>query len=163
MTIQMLMSNLSTLPSNNEIDSGNFYLNPFDFGNRRLEIGQWMDVKDTIDQWLEAQVMNVRGTQAFIHYNGWGTRWDEWIDMNSSRISVYRTYTVQSQHSVFNSPFPISRPDGDTTNIRPANLNLDDFLYDLGFSMNKINSLLIDLAKYRNMEKLDEIEEKERQ
>jgi len=68
-----------------------------------LRIGQWVDVKDTINQWvfhyfsnseylfkLEAQVINIRDNQAFIHYNGWGTRWDEWIDMNSPRIALFR-------------------------------------------------------------------------
>ena len=40
----------------------------------------WVDVKDTIDQWLEAQIINIADDKIFIHYNGWGSRWDEWID-----------------------------------------------------------------------------------
>jgi hypothetical protein len=55
-----------------------------------LEVGQWVDVKDTIDQWLEAQVIRVRGNQAYVHYNGWGTRWDEWIDFSSPRIAHFK-------------------------------------------------------------------------
>lgn len=62
----------------------------FDFSKSKLEVGQWIDVKDTIDQWLEAQVIRVRNNQAFVHYNGWGTRWDEWIDFSSPRISHFK-------------------------------------------------------------------------
>ena len=54
----------------------------------------WIDVKDTIDQWLEAQVTNINQEKIFIHYNGWGVRWDEWLDKDSNRIAVFRTHTV---------------------------------------------------------------------
>lgn len=112
--IRQNSQNITTLlnhankPSDNE-------LNPFNFSKRRLYIGQWIDVKDTIDQWLEAQVINIREGQAFVHYNGWGTRWDEWIDMNSPRIAVFRTHTVQSSNTRYMSPFPNNAPDGDNT------------------------------------------------
>lgn len=62
----------------------------FDFTKSKLEVGQWIDVKDTIDQWLEAQVIRVRNNQAYVHYNGWGTRWDEWIDFSSPRIAQFK-------------------------------------------------------------------------
>lgn len=40
---------------------------------RRFFVGQWVDVKDTVQQWLEATVMNINQEQklVFIHYNGW--------------------------------------------------------------------------------------------
>jgi hypothetical protein len=62
----------------------------FDFSKSKLEVGQWIDVKDTIDQWLEAQVIKVRNNEAYVHYNGWGTRWDEWIDFSSPRIANFK-------------------------------------------------------------------------
>jgi hypothetical protein len=36
-------------------------------------VGQWLDVKDTVNQWLEATVMQVdhEQTRVFVHYNGW--------------------------------------------------------------------------------------------
>ena len=34
----------------------------FDFRSRQFEIGQWVDVKDTVDQWLEAQIIGLRET-----------------------------------------------------------------------------------------------------
>ena len=42
----------------------------FDFSKSSYEIGEWVDVKDTINQWLEAQVMKVQGNKAYVHYNG---------------------------------------------------------------------------------------------
>lgn len=62
----------------------------FDFTKRKLNLGQWVDVKDTIDQWLEAQVIDVKDEKVYIHYNGWGTRWDEWIDFSSPRIANFK-------------------------------------------------------------------------
>jgi len=65
-------------------------INIFDHQNIKLIKGQWIDVKDTIDQWLEAQVIDIQNNKAYVHYNGWGNRWDEWIDMNSARIKPFR-------------------------------------------------------------------------
>ena len=40
---------------------------------RLFFVGQWLDVKDTVNQWLEATVMEVdeRLARLFVHYNGW--------------------------------------------------------------------------------------------
>lgn len=78
-------------------------------------MGQWLDVKDTVNQWLEATVMDINETERkiFVHYNGWPTRWDEWLSFSSSRLAPFRTRTanttvVQSspapQHSVVHAP-----------------------------------------------------------
>ena len=46
--------------------------------NRNFHKGQWIDAKDTVDQWLEAQVLDINssstGTSLFIHYIGWPNR-----------------------------------------------------------------------------------------
>ena len=89
----------------------------FDFSKRRIEIGQWVDVKDTIDMWLEAEVIGIREHQVYVHYNGWGRRWDEWIDMSSPRIATFRSYTVNSPYSLFSSPGPSFPLDGDRSSI----------------------------------------------
>ena len=80
----------------NGVENAEHYTNlkQFATGQRQFYVGMWLDVKDTIDQWLEAQVTNMRANQIFVHYNGWGARWDEWIDKDSPRIAVFRTYTV---------------------------------------------------------------------
>lgn len=40
---------------------------------RRFYVGQWVDVKDTVNQWLEATVMDINEADRtiFVHYNGW--------------------------------------------------------------------------------------------
>jgi len=64
---------------------------------RKFVEGQWIDVLDTVNQWLEATVMKVSsdGRKVHIHYNAWGERWDEVLDVNSDRIAPFRTKTRQ--------------------------------------------------------------------
>jgi hypothetical protein len=78
---------------------------------RRFFQGQWLDVKDTVDQWLEATVLSVRGSKLLIHYNGWPSRWDEWIESSSPRIAPFRTRTAHTLNTVTQSPSPNIRPD----------------------------------------------------
>jgi hypothetical protein len=113
----------------NDNDSDNS-LDCFDFEKRELKVGQWVDVKDTINQWLEAQVVEVGDGKAFIHYNGWGTRWDEWVEMSSQRIAVFRTHTIQAATSSYLSPFPNTPTDTEdnimlSTPSASSNQNLD--------------------------------------
>ena len=86
----------------NNFTMSNFLQNktiiPFNLSKKKFEIGEWVDVKDTTDNWLEGQIINKRNInnkiQVLIHYNGWGNRWDEWIDQSSNRLSFFRTYTL---------------------------------------------------------------------
>jgi len=82
---------------------------------RSFRVGQWVDVKDTVDQWLEAQVLEVRSNgsemQAFVHYNGWPERWDEWVSFDSPRIMPFRTYTKQPTEVPLQSPMPAVSPE----------------------------------------------------
>ena len=94
-------SSTTTSTSNND----NIHIN-----NQRKHyyVGQWVDVKDTVAQWLEATVMalNEDNQTIFIHYNGWPTRWDEWIDMDSPRVAPFRTRTAHSPLLPHLSPAP---------------------------------------------------------
>jgi hypothetical protein len=130
-TIRQNLTTLDSLidcgcPFNNEINNINqsSRVELFDFNRRKFIKGQWVDVKDTIDQWLEAQVIDVRDDRVYIHYNGWGNRWDEWIEVNSPRIRPFRYHTRQSD-SIHQSPFPNLRPDAD--------VNLQSNLRDMEF------------------------------
>ena len=73
-------------------------------------VGQWLDVKDTVAQWLEATVMEVDTEQRrlYIHYNGWPVRWDEWIEFDSNRIAPFRSITRHSSQNGFHSPSPLT-------------------------------------------------------
>lgn len=67
--------------------------------------------QDTVNQWLEATVMEIdaEGGRLKIHYNGWPTRWDEFISSDSQRIAPFRTRTIHmaSAPNVV-SPMPVS-------------------------------------------------------
>ena len=99
---------------------------PFDLSKSSYSVGQWVDVVDTIDQWLDAQVVDVKDDKAYIHYNGWGTRWDEWIHFSSPRIAPFKTYCTQSLASVYNSPYPEVPVDA---NIEPQERCIDSLFY----------------------------------
>lgn len=96
-------------------------IKPFDWKKTKLELGQWVDVKDTIDQWLEAQITKIQDGKVFIHYNGWGNHWDEWIDVESPRIAPFRTYTLQYSSSRYFSPSPNIPTDSENHEIPPHN------------------------------------------
>ena len=123
---------------------------PYDFSKFKYEPGQWLDVKDTIDQWIEAQVIHVRGNEAFIHYNGWGTRWDEYIDFSSSRIAPFKTYSVNNNPGgCFSSPYPSIVPDAG--GIEPLQRSLETFYYidkAYGF-INEVKKNIEDLYKIK--------------
>lgn len=50
-TIEQLQTAIQPL---NELNTGLpiNHISPFDFDERKLKIGQWVDVKDTIDNWV---------------------------------------------------------------------------------------------------------------
>lgn len=119
-------------------------IKPFDATKAQYEVGQWVDAKDTIDQWLEAQVVQIRDKfkdvkQALIHYNGWGSKWDEWIDFSSERIANFKTYTIQSPNSLFLSPNPNTYCDGSTEKLHRS---IDVFYY-----LDKANRIMSELSK----------------
>lgn len=114
LTTHTLISSMDTGSSFEDFDNNDY--KDVDFESKRaaagLEsrmffIGQWLDVKDTVNQWLEATVMdiNYEEKKMLIHYNGWPTRWDEWIDFKSDRVTAFRTRTanVTTGHA---SPMP---------------------------------------------------------
>ena len=100
-------------------------INCFNLNKRILAKGQWVDVKDTVEQWLEAQVIEVSEDNKMvkIHYNHWSTRWDEWIPTNSPRIMPFRYHTRQSTLTNYHSPFPNKKPDMGVTLLSFENLN----------------------------------------
>ena len=127
----LIINNL--LKVRNSFNMVNFLQNktiiPYNLSKRKFELGEWVDVKDTSNNWLEGQIINKRTlnnnkTQLLIHYNGWGVRWDEWIDQNSSRLAFFRTYTLQSLQSVLLSPNPTLVSDGniEKNQKRPVDL-----------------------------------------
>eukprot|EP00468_Gymnochlora_sp_CCMP2014_P003603 CAMPEP_0167753204 /NCGR_PEP_ID=MMETSP0110_2-20121227/7576_1 /TAXON_ID=629695 /ORGANISM="Gymnochlora sp., Strain CCMP2014" /LENGTH=320 /DNA_ID=CAMNT_0007638929 /DNA_START=446 /DNA_END=1408 /DNA_ORIENTATION=+ len=59
------------------------YLQPF-------YVSQWVDVEDTTSKWLEAQIIAIDGTNVAIHYKGWKTKYDEWLDLSRGSPDWHR-------------------------------------------------------------------------
>ena len=138
---------------------------PFDSKKMCFQLGQWIDAKDTIDQWLEAQVTKIRGEQVFVHYNGWGNHWDEWIDSTSIRLAPFRTYTLQYPSSRYISPAPNIQVDAEDHEI-PA-LSLPTFSQLVLQTNTLISRLQKCVAQFvypvNEEEKKSETEDKKRQ
>ena len=120
-----------------------------------LRIGQWVDVRDTIDEWLEAQITKIHGDKVFVHYNGWGNHWDEWIEYGSARIAPFRTYTLQYTSSRYLSPSPNIPVDADDheipTRSEPTFIDLFQQIFklvdDLKNSLNNFSKETIEEKK----------------
>ena len=91
----------------------------------KYKIGQWIDAQDSLDQWVEAQIINMRNDRIQVHYNGWSSTRDEWIDAISPRLSLFRTYTLQSPFSKYISPSPNQKPE--TNLILADSQKFEDF------------------------------------
>lgn len=125
---------------------------PFNWSSRRLRLGQWIDVKDTIDQWLEAEVTKIEDGRVFVHYNGWGARWDEWIELCSPRIAPFRTHTVQSAYGFYLSPAPQNNLDGTTAMEMPQN-DPNGMMAEFSEHMKQALELLDKINEMRNGER----------
>lgn len=96
--------NISQSDFTNKNSNIEFPLKFIDFENRTFTIGQWIDVKDTVDQWLEAEVINLRHREVDgedkleikVKYIGWEDYWNEWLPSNSARIMPFRYYTLDN-------------------------------------------------------------------
>jgi hypothetical protein len=52
-----------------------------------LEIDKEYDVLDTYHNWLPARILQMRDTEVLVHFYGYTSIWDEWIDKLSSRFA----------------------------------------------------------------------------
>jgi len=165
----LVINNLMKIRNN--FTMSNFLQNktiiPFNLSKKKFEIGEWVDVKDTTDNWLEGQIINKRTinnkTQLLIHYNGWGNRWDEWIDQSSNRLSFFRTYTLQSIQSVLLSPNPTLVSDGNIINDNNPKRPVDLFFYFNKVSniINEINKIIEKMNNFKKRDNLNIEEEKD--
>ena len=133
----------------NNCNYNNNIIEAFDFSKSTYEVGEWVDVKDTINQWLEAQVIKVQNEKAYVHYNGWGTRWDEWIEFSSPRMRNFKTYTLQTPLAFSVSPYPAIPCD---SYIEPQQRPIDIFYY-VEKTKNHLERLLDDMNKILNLRK----------
>jgi hypothetical protein len=63
-----------------------------------FHIGDMIDCQDPFGKWYLAEVIRVDLTRVKVSYPTWGTRWDEWIDTDSGKIS--RIYSQNEYHQL---------------------------------------------------------------
>merc|ERR1719320_2386228 len=58
---------------------------------------KWLDVKDEINKWCEAKVVELDSINFLVkvHYKGWKKKFDEWLDpvKDSARLAEFHTHT----------------------------------------------------------------------
>ena len=74
--------------------------------NTNFKVGQWIDIKDRNDNWIEGQIMGVRDQKVKVQYIGMPPNMNEWINTTSDRIALFRTYTLQKNLKNFFSLYP---------------------------------------------------------
>eukprot|EP00924_Labyrinthula_sp_SR-Ha-C_P009656 augustus_masked-scaffold_22-processed-gene-2.47-mRNA-1 protein AED:0.44 eAED:0.44 QI:0/-1/0/1/-1/1/1/0/583 len=113
--------------------------------------GQWVDCRDTVNQWLDATVTDVLegGRKVKVHYNGWGQRWDEVIDANSPRIARFRTKTKNSSNCQNFSP-TIKHWVQNTPKLRAVRKSRHQLSALLPELENRMSSLINDIRKLRS-------------
>ncbi|ORX89490.1 hypothetical protein K493DRAFT_340602 [Basidiobolus meristosporus CBS 931.73] len=52
----------------------------------RFKVGSTLEVRDRLKEWCTGVVMAIKGYRVLIHYEGWPSTHDEWIEINSKRL-----------------------------------------------------------------------------
>lgn len=56
-------------------------------GPEEVSVGDEVDCRDTVSNYVRARVQDVRADAALVHYAGWNKKWDEWVPFSSGRIA----------------------------------------------------------------------------
>lgn len=92
--------------------------------------------------------------QVYVHYNGWGNRWDEWIAQTSPRIAPFRTHTVQNPKANYLSPQPNVPADASQFQTPNQYTGIGDVAEDLIRMMNETQQVLTEFhSKRKEVEK----------
>lgn len=55
-------------------------------------IGDQLDAQDRCNKWYGAEVVDRTSTHILVHFLGWGSRWDEWIEHSDiDRLAPWKT------------------------------------------------------------------------
>lgn len=65
---------------------------------RKLAAGDCVDVADSMGMWLPARVRDIQGDRVLVHYEGWESNWDEWIDLSTEpyRCADFNTLSASA-------------------------------------------------------------------
>ena len=135
----------------------------FDNSRRKFYPGQWVDVLDTVEQWLEAQIIEIAntstGSMVFVHYNGWPSQWDEWLDSASPRIQPFHSYTNQSITAPMHSPHPTVPVDESQIRIQGPS-SVQEIMQNGAGLLGKMKVLLEKFHKANSIYKFEKAAEK---
>jgi len=92
--------------------------------NTNFKVGQWIDLRDRFDNWIEGQITEKRDHQIKVQYIGMAINMNEWLDTSSERIAPFRTYTIQKNLKNFFSLYPNKSPEYNREQIHSEQQNL---------------------------------------
>mmetsp|Transcript_4952 Transcript_4952/g.4864 ORF Transcript_4952/g.4864 Transcript_4952/m.4864 type:complete len:270 (+) Transcript_4952:599-1408(+) len=78
---------------------------------------------------------------AYFHYNGWPTRWDEWINISSPRIQPLHAHTLQSIISPMHSPFPVIPIDAENARAS-GTYDINEFILQTSSLLEQIKGMM---------------------
>ena len=66
---------------------------------RDFAVGDVVDVRDMYQKWYQADVLavNAGDKSVLVHYQGWHTKWDEWISTNTDRFAPRGSLSTQNK------------------------------------------------------------------
>lgn len=67
-------------------------------------MGDVIDALDTANKWYESTIRDVKPDKILVHYEGWESRWDAWIDRDSPNLAPKNTHTTGPYQVQFPSP-----------------------------------------------------------
>ena len=58
-----------------------------------MAVGDVIDAKDSEGRWFDSRIVAIEGDRVKVHYNGWSSRWDSWVDRKDESIQPHLTHT----------------------------------------------------------------------
>jgi len=59
----------------------------------QLKVGDLVDAMDSDQKWFESVIIEIKGTKAKVHFKGWSSKWDSYLDIQSASIQYLHTKT----------------------------------------------------------------------
>jgi hypothetical protein len=101
-----------------------------------------VDIKDSMGQWYEGQVIDLHNDYVLVHYNGWNDHYNEWVEASSPRLLPFRSNTVQPTHSLYMSPFPLNPPALARLGNQEIQRSIPEFLKSFELTLDRVSQLL---------------------
>eukprot|EP00455_Lapot_gusevi_P006773 TRINITY_DN128_c0_g1_i2.p1 TRINITY_DN128_c0_g1~~TRINITY_DN128_c0_g1_i2.p1 ORF type:complete len:941 (-),score=443.20 TRINITY_DN128_c0_g1_i2:252-3074(-) len=65
----------------------------FEKNFRDFEIGDDIDCKDSMGKWYESTIRDIKDGKVLVHFKGWQSKWDEWLEFNDDRMDALSAHT----------------------------------------------------------------------